>query len=176
MSPSTTKKGGKTYHYDRCDKRWQGNAAACSHEKYHRADRLERMVWVFVSDYLKNPERLRTGLERMVEEKRKGLRGDPEREARAWLDKLAEADRMRAGYQELAAKGLMTFEELGARLEELEGTRQMAQRELGVLEGKRDELRELERDAAALLEDYEETVPERLENLTPEGRHHVYKV
>ena len=70
MSPSTTKKGGKTYHY-RCDKRWQGNAAACSHEKHHRADRLEQMVWVFVSDYLKNPERLRTGLERMVEEKRK---------------------------------------------------------------------------------------------------------
>jgi len=176
MTPSTTVKGGKTYHYYRCDKRWQDGPSACSHEKHHRADKLERMVWEFVLDYLKSPEKLRVGLERMLEEKRKGLRGDPERQVRTWLDKLTEADRMRAGYQELAAKGLMTFKELGARLEELEGSRQMAHRELEVLEGKRDELRELERDAAALLEDYEETVPERLENLTPEGRHHVYKV
>ena len=32
--------------------------------------------------------------------------GDPDREAKAWLERLAEADRMRAGCQELAAKGL----------------------------------------------------------------------
>jgi hypothetical protein len=134
------------------------------------------MVWVFVSDYLKNPERLRTGLERMVEEKRKGLRGDPEREARAWLDKLAEADRMRAGYQELAAKGLMTFEELGARLEELEDTRQVARGELQALEGKQVELRDLEQNIAGLLSAYAEAVPTKLDNLGPERRHHVYKV
>jgi site-specific DNA recombinase len=176
MSPSTTRKGGKTYHYYRCDKRWQGNAAACSHEKHHRADRLEQMVWEFVSNYLKNPERLRTGLEQMVEEKRKGLRGDPEREARAWLDKLAEADKMRAGYQELAVKGLMTFEELGVRLEELEDTRRVARRELEALEEKRAELHDLEQDISALLASYTEVVPGKLDNLGPEGRHHVYKV
>ena len=45
----------QTYHYYRCDKRWHGNAAACSHAKHHRADRLERMVWELVSDYLQNP-------------------------------------------------------------------------------------------------------------------------
>ncbi len=176
MSPSTTKKGDKTYHYYRCDKRWQGNASACAHEKHHRADELEQMVWAAVSDYLKNPEKLRTGLERMIEEKRKGLRRNPEREAKAWLDKLAEADRMRAGYQELAAKGLMSFEELGARLEGLEDTRRMAQRELEALKGTRDELRELERDAAALLNTYAGMVPQRLGNLTPEERQHIYKM
>ena len=176
MSPNTSKKGGKTYHYYRCDKRWQGNAVACSHEKHHRAEKLEQMAWEFVLGYLTNPEKLRIGLKRMLKEKRKDLRGDPEREARTWLDKLAEADRMRAGCQELAAKGLMTFEELGTKLKELEDTRQVAKRELETLEGRRDELRELERDATALLETYEDTVPEGLENLTPEGRHHVYKV
>ncbi len=176
MSPSTTLKGGKSYHYYRCDKRWQDGANACSHGKHHRADKLEQMVWEFVLDYLKNPEKLRDGLERMLEEKRRAMRGDPEREAKAWLEKLAEADRMRSGYQELAAKGLMTFEELGARLEELESTRQAAQRELEALEGRREELRTLERDAAALLETYQEEVPERLENLTPEERHHIYRL
>jgi len=83
MSPSTTKKSSNTYHYYRGDERWQGGAVACSHEKHHRADKLEQMMWEFVSEYLKNPARLRTGLERMVEEKRKGLRGDPEREVKA---------------------------------------------------------------------------------------------
>ncbi len=53
----------------------------------------------------------------------------------------------------------MTFEELGAKLKEIEDTRQMAQKELKTLERKRDELRELEWDAAALLETYEDTVP-----------------
>lgn len=176
MAPSTTVKGHKTYHYYRCDKRWQDGPDACSHGKHHRADKLEQMVWEFVLSYLENPEKLRVGLERMLEEKRKGLRGNPEREAKAWLDKLAETERMRAGYQELAAKGLMTFEELGDRLEELEDARQTAQRELEVLEGKRDELRELERDAAALLETYENMVPEQLEDLTPEECHHIYKM
>ena len=132
-------------------------------------------MWKFVLDYLKNPEKLRIGLKRMLNEKRNDLCGDPEREARMWMDKLTEADRMRAGYQELAAKGLMTFEELGAKLKELEDIQQVAQGELETLEGKRYELRELERDATELLETYKDTVPERLENLTPEGRHHVYK-
>jgi hypothetical protein len=112
----------------------------------------------------------------MLEAKRVGLRGDPEVEAKAWLDKLAEVETTRAGYQQLAAKGLMTFEELAARLDELESTRQTAQRELAALEGKRDELRALEQDAAALLETYENTIPEQLDNLTPEERHHIYKL
>jgi site-specific DNA recombinase len=134
------------------------------------------MAWQFVADYLKNPEKLRVGLERMLEARRGGLRGNPEVEAKAWLDKLAEVETTRAGYQELAAKGLMTFEELAARLDELESTRQTAQRELAALEGKRDELRALEQDAAALLETYENTIPEQLDNLTPEERHHIYKL
>ncbi len=70
----------------------------------------------------------------------------------------------------------MSFEELGAKLKELEEARQMVQRELEALQGKRDELRELELDAAALLEAYKDAIPERLESLTPEGRHHIYKV
>jgi hypothetical protein len=46
------------------------------------------------------------------------------------------------------------------RKQELEDARRTARRELEALEGKRDELRELQRDAAALLEAYEGTVPE----------------
>jgi hypothetical protein len=87
-------------------------------------------VWDLVSELLTDPERLRVGLDAMVEQERSGVRGDPDDEARVWLERLAEADHMRAGYQELAAKGLMTIEELSARLEELEATRRTAADEL----------------------------------------------
>lgn len=62
------------------------------------------------------------------------------------------------------------------RKQELEDARRTARRELEALEGKRDELRELQRDAAALLEAYEGTVPEELENLAPEERRHIYNL
>ena len=87
-------------------------------------------MWDLVSELLTDPERLRVGLDAMVEQERSGVRGDSDQEARVWLERLAEADRMRAGYQELAAKGLMTIEELSARLEELETTRRAASDEL----------------------------------------------
>jgi hypothetical protein len=40
------------------------------------------------------------------------------------------ADRTRSSYQEMTARGLMTFDELGAKLEELANTREVALQEL----------------------------------------------
>jgi hypothetical protein len=49
----------------------------------------------------------------------------------------AEADHMRDGYQEMAVKGLISFQELGARLEELKNSRGVAVQELEALRGRR---------------------------------------
>ncbi len=75
-------------------------------------------VWGgLVSDLMKDPEQFREDLETMIElERWGGRRGDPDREAKAWLEKLTEADRMRKNYQEMAVKGLMTFDELAQEL------------------------------------------------------------
>ena len=67
-------------------------------------------------------DRLRRGLEAMIEEEERSGRGDPDREARLWHDKLWEAERMRGGYQDLAARGLLTYEELGEKPATLEET------------------------------------------------------
>jgi flagellar motility protein MotE (MotC chaperone) len=75
-------------------------------------------------------------------------------------DKLAETDRMRSGYQAQAAKGLMTLDELAARLEELERTRKTAEQELLVLEDRRESLERLERDTDLLLDHYAGMAPE----------------
>ena len=83
----------------------------------------------------KNPEQLRNDLDTMIEQERSaGRRANPEREAKALLDKLAEVDRKRNAYQDQQAEGLISLEELRAKLAALEGTRETVRRELGILQ------------------------------------------
>jgi chromosome segregation ATPase len=125
---------------------------------------------------LNEPERIREGLERLVEEERREIRGDPVQEQAGWLGKLAEVDQKRARLQDMAAEGLITFDELRTKLAALEETRELARRELAALQDQRDRLQELERDKTALLEHYAAMVPEGLDALSPEERHRVYKM
>jgi hypothetical protein len=46
-------------------------------------------VWDLVSVLLKDPEKLKVGIEAMVEAERAGMRSDPEQQAKAWLEKLS---------------------------------------------------------------------------------------
>jgi len=171
-----TRSGEKRYiYYYRCPRAY-GYDGECSHRKNHRADKLEPAVWDLVSGLLKDPERLRDGLERIIEEERKGVRGDPEREARMWLEKITEADRKRSGFQDMAAEGLITFDELRAKLADLEETRELVRNELEALEASQTRLRDLERNADTLLKCYLGMVPEALKKLTPEERHRIYKM
>jgi hypothetical protein len=66
----------------------------------------------------------------MIESEHHDMRRDPDKEARLWVNNLVETDRIRRGYQELAAKGYMIFDDLGSALEELEKPRKTAEREL----------------------------------------------
>ena len=112
----------------------------------------------------------------MIEEMRGALRGDPDREEKAWLDKLAQVERKRSAYQDQQAEGLITLDELRSKLATLEETRETARYELAALKGRRKRIEQLERDAETLFEYYAGLVPEDLDNLTPEERHNVYKM
>jgi len=163
------------WFYYRCQHRWQNGIDACPNKGFN-ANKLEPPVWQFVSTLLQDPSKARAGLEVMIEQERNRTRGDAEREEKAWLDRLAEADQMRRGFQEQAAKGLMTLDELANRLEEIEEARKTARSQLAILNESRQRLEELERDGEALMERYAGAVPEVLENLTPEERHRGYKM
>ena len=76
-------------------------------------------MWDLVSALLKDPERLRTGLDRLIKQERAGTRGNPDREANAWLEQLSEVEQERRGYLRLAAKGHMTDDDLAEALTEL---------------------------------------------------------
>src|SRR3712207_9571714 len=152
---TTDKRRGSAHHYYRCAKRNRhGAQRACAHGKHHRAKALEGAVWDLVSALLKDPERLRTGLDRLIEQERAGARGNPDREANAWLERLSEVEQERRNYLRLAAKGHMTDDDLAEALTELEDTRTTAERELRAIRSRKAVLEELELDKDALMEYY----------------------
>jgi site-specific DNA recombinase len=164
------------HHYYYCRVHHKYGDAECTHRKNHRAPDVEGRVWDLISGLLKDPERLRAGLDEMIEAERAGMRGDPEAEALAWLDKIAALDSKRSRYQDMAAEGHITFGELGAKLRELAAARATAERELEDLKARRSRLEDLERDKETLLEEYAGLLPEELDRLTGEERHQVYRM
>jgi hypothetical protein len=179
MQYSASPAKGRIYSYYKCRRVTRDGKDACpagESRPSHRAEKLEQRIWEFVSALLKNPEQLREDLERMVELERRGLHGDPDREAEAWLAKLAEVDQERRGYLRLAAKGHMTDEDLERELAGLEETRRTAERELDAIKSRRERLEQLERDKDELLNSYARMVPEALDSLFSEERYRVYRM
>ncbi len=129
-----------------------------------------------VSGILKDPERLRAGLDYMIEQERHGVHGNPAIETERWLEEISEVGRKRTRYQVMAAEGLIDFEELRAQLAALEDTRETAERELQALQRRTEHLAQLERDRDSLLEHYAGLLPEAIDALEPDERQHVYRM
>jgi site-specific DNA recombinase len=163
------------FYYHCRNHRVNGNEA-CTHKRSHRAVDLEERVWWLVSGLLKDPERLRAGLDEMIEAERSGNRGDPETEAMTWLGRLASLDAKRSRLQDMAAEGHLTFEELGAKLRELEEERATTEEELEKVRLRRARIEDLERDRDTLLDKYVGMIPGALDELTGEERHQVYRM
>ena len=125
---------------------------------------------------LLDPAELCSDLDRTLELERDGRRGDPEAEAKHWLDKLAEVDEERRGFLRLAAKGHMTDDELDEELAKLNGTRKVAQQELEALRSHKERVEAMERDRETVLEQYAALAPEALDALSLEQRHRLYKM
>jgi site-specific DNA recombinase len=172
--PNASRK--KVYHYYRCRTRAMEGTEACSMWKNIRAGEAERAVWSFVTDLLLNPDALREGLDEMMRRELATNHGNPEEEAAVWFDRLVEAESRRANFQDMAAAGLITFDELGAKLDALEEARKTARRELVAIEGRKELLWAIERDRAALLKSYAGLMPEALDDLDSEERHRIYNM
>lgn len=172
---TTKNNAGTRFFYYRCMKRWNEGKEACANNRSYSAKKLEAAVWERIRAHMTEPERLRNDLERMIELVREEMRTEPEREAKAWLDKLAEVDRKEDYLLEVAADTSMPKDKLRAKLAELEEARKRARRELAAARESAGELERLEREAEALLEHYEAVSPEALDSLAPEERHYVYR-
>jgi len=180
MSQHITMANGKVYAYYKCARLVQHGKDGCSPERRlrtnHRAEEIERKVWSTLADLMKDPEQLRGDIDRMIELEKNSSHGDPKYEEKVWLDKLAEVNQMRRGYQEQAAKGHMTFDELGAALSALQETRKSTERELRSVKSRLERVEQLERDRDALRKDYYGIATDALDSLTSEERHDFYKL
>jgi site-specific DNA recombinase len=167
---------GRAYLYYVCVAGAYHKRNACSARTHHKAEEVEARVWDVVSGILKDPERLRVGLDYMIEQERRDVHGDPATAAERWLEEISEAGRKRTRYQEMAAEGLIGFEELRARLAALEDARKTAGQELRALQRRAEHLAQLERDRDSLLESYADLVPGALDALVPEERRRAYRI
>jgi hypothetical protein len=56
-------------------------------------EEVETRVWDEVSGILKDPERLRAGLDHMIEQESRGVHGNPAAETERWLKEISKAGR-----------------------------------------------------------------------------------
>jgi site-specific DNA recombinase len=168
------------HHYYRCPNRRYslGVVERCpGSKKGHKAEEVEAVIWDFVSGLLKDPARLKAGLEKKIEEERlKGAHGDPTRDIRVWLDELEGIEVKRSMFQEMAAERLLTLEELRVKLASLEEARKIAEEELTSLRTRSERLEALQRNRDALLVSLEGAIPEVLDKLPPDGRNRIYRM
>jgi len=177
MGTLTTQTGnGPTYYYYTCVQRRTLRKMCSCTQKSLRASEVEPVVWDFVSNLLKDPERIRSGMDALVEQEREYESRDLDGEAKVWTKKVAEYTRLRSAYQDQQAAGLMTLQELGAKLEELDNGRREAERELMALRSHQQRVENLEKDRDALLQSMSEMVPGALENLDGEEKNKLYQM
>src|SRR5215217_5464733 len=138
--------GGGYHHYYRCHTCHRYGSESCSLRGMRRADEIEARVWEVVSGLMKDPEQLRSDLQKVIERQRRDIRGEPQREAKEWLGKLAEVDHKRCGFQDMAAEGLTSLDESRINLVRLEETRRIAQRGLELLASRQERFKAIERD------------------------------
>ncbi len=172
------KKGGRRYHYFYyiCSGYNKHGFKACEKARFASATKLEGQVWEFVRGILLDPAELRSDLDLAIELEKEGRYGNPEAEAKHWLEKLSEIDEERRGFLRLAAKGRITDEELDEELAALEETRRTAEREFKDLRRHKERVEQMKQDRDAVLEHYASQAPEALDSRTPEERNHLYKM
>jgi hypothetical protein len=173
MSPRTA---NRAYFYYACTVGPNKRHLGCSAKKFHAAAALEERVWSTVSAILADPEKLRVGLDEMVERERAQTLGDPAKEAAALGKRLREIKERRSRYQEMAAAGLIDFDELRERLAGIEDERLDTERALEAIQRRAELLERLEHNRTVLLDEYAGAVPEVLGALPPEERHGVYRI
>ena len=172
---STGKKKGLCRYYYRCPNRASNGLRACSMNKNFRAERLEAEVWQEVLSLLKEPERLRVGIEHMIKKERAALHKDPTQEIKHWRAEIERTEQMRSGYLDQQAEGIIAMGELKSKIANLQERREIAEKELDKLTHHQERVAKLEREAEALMEQYRSQALEGLDLFTPEDRHDVYK-
>jgi DNA repair ATPase RecN len=174
MITNTSRYKGKTYHYYRCKRASAYGPDACP-QRMIRIEQVEPLLRDFVFGVLSDPDTIQRGLDSLIQRETEEVREDPEQVVETLAERLSQNTRLRRAYQDQQAEGLMTLEELAARLEELEDARRVLEAELASLERSQQNAEELENDRDALVASLAASIPDALDNLTGEEINTVYR-
>jgi chromosome segregation ATPase len=164
---------GKLYFYYTCRTFYEKGRDVCPGRMHFRVAELEDKIWHEVSGVLKDPGRLREGLERMIERERG--KKDPAEGMGRLARLLDEIEGKRARFQHLYAEGVIGIDDLRARLSELDAIHSQTSRRMDELEAHRKRLKTLEHDKEEVLASYATLTRKRLEELSPEDRNGLYR-
>jgi hypothetical protein len=162
--------------YYRCGKRYRLGTHACSLGKNHRAEETEAVVWSFVSSVLKDPERLRLGVDEMLDRERALNSRAPGEDEEGWLKKYSELEVQEERLLDLYLEGKLESDRYESRVSQLKRSRKTIQEELEHIRNRTTHIERLEQDRNALLSHYSQIAVEHLDNLEPEERNRVYKM
>jgi site-specific DNA recombinase len=174
MITNTSHYKNKAYHYYRCKRASAYGPDACP-QRMIRIEQVEPLLRDFVFGVLKDPDTIQRGLDSLIQRETEEVREDPEQVVETLAEMLSKNTRLRRAYQDQQAEGLMTLEELAARLEELDDTGKVLEAELASLERSQQKAKELENDRDALVASLSASIPEALDNLTGEEINTVYR-
>ena len=162
--------------YYRCGKRYRLGKNTCSQGKNFRAEETETTVWEFVSGILKDPQRLRRGLDEMLDRERASASRGPDEEEELWIKKLSELEVQEERLLDLYLEGKLEADRYGTRVSQLKQARKTVEEELDRIRDKASHIERLEQDRDALLNHYSRIAADHLDKLEPEERNRVYKM
>src|ERR687893_2057843 len=116
--------------YYRCGKRYRVGKHVCSQGKNIRAEETEAVVWSFVSRVLKSPERLRRGMDEMLDEMKTLTSRSPSDDEENWLKKLAEREAQEERLLDLYLEGKLEVSRYESRVSQLKLSRKTLEEEL----------------------------------------------
>ncbi len=128
----------------RCGKRYRLGKHACSQRKNFRAEESETTIWEFVSGILKNPQRLRRGLDETLD--RKGRRPRGARTRRGGLaQELSELEGQEERLLALYLEGKLEADRYGRWVSQLKQARKTVEEELGRIRNRASHIERLEK-------------------------------
>jgi site-specific DNA recombinase len=162
--------------YYRCGRRYRLGTHACLQGKNFRAEEAEAVVWSFVSRVLKDPERLRRGMNELLDRESTSSSRGPGEDEEGWLKKLSEFEVQEERLLDLYLEGKLESDRYESRVSQLKRSRIAVQGELEHIRHRTTRIEDLQRDRDALLSHYSQIAVEHLDKLEPEERNRVYKM
>ncbi len=164
----------RAYFYYQCQARRNHGTKACPHSYNYNADRLETIIMRDVESLLQDPERVRGNLDEAIARETANIRS-PHTESATWLKVIEDCNRKRSRYQDLAADGLMTREELAEKLRVLDINKAAAEQHLADATSAESRVNELQATKRAILSAYANGILyDGIRYFTPQMRHDIY--